>query len=667
MTKSALSKSDYKKLIKEIQKHDKLYYQKSKPEISDYDYDMLVKEVERIEKAHPEWVEDSTPTKNIATDTAGHFKTVVHKYPMLSLANTYSQDELQAFIDRMERMMERSDLRFNVELKMDGVALSVIYEDGELVRAVTRGNGQQGDDVTQNAFGIHNLPHKLKGNHKGVLELRGEVYLPLKEFRRLNKEREEAGLDLYANPRNAASGSLKLIDAELSASRGLNIVLYDWANPGKEVSLQSEISPYLGKLGLPVADKAFSHQAKTAEEILKFAGKIEEKRSTLPFEIDGIVVKVDHLDERSLLGATNKSPRWAVAYKFAAEQAETVIESISVQVGRTGVLTPVANLKPVSVSGSVISRATLHNQDEIDRKDIREKDIVVIEKGGDVIPKVVKVVTPEGQKRQPKWHMPRACPHCGSDVVHKEGEVAIRCGAGVKCTGQYISRIKHFISKGAMNIENFGIKVIERFYELGLLENLTDIYRIKEEDIIDLEGFGKRSTDVLLANIEASKECELYRFIFALGIPYIGVVAAKQIAERAKDVETLVNLTHEELVELEGIGDKVAESVVEYFDNEQHIDEINEFLELGINPKPPVKKASGHAFSGKTFVMTGTLEEYGRSEAKELIESRGGKVTSAISKLTDYLLLGKNPGSKYNKAMKLGIEILSESEFKKLL
>ena len=667
MTKSTFSKSDYKKLLEEINKHDKLYYQKSKPEISDFDYDMLVKDAEKIEKAHPEWADLASPTKSISTDASGHFKTVTHKYPMLSLANTYSEDELQAFIDRMERMTEQSDLSFNVELKMDGVALSVVYEDGVLVRAVTRGNGKQGDEVTQNALGITNLPSKLKGKHTGVLELRGEVYLPLSEFRRLNKEREEEGLDLYANPRNAASGSLKLIDSELSHKRGLSIILYDLANPPKQVKQQSEISPYLKKLGLPVSPKELSHRAKTPKDILDFAHQVEQKRSSLPFEIDGIVVKMDNLDERSVLGATNKSPRWAVAYKFAAEQAETQIESITVQVGRTGVLTPVANLKPVSVSGSVISRATLHNQDEIDRKDIREKDYVIIEKGGDVIPKVVSVVKKPGHKRKGKWSIPLECPHCGGGVTQREGEVAIRCKAGTKCTGQYLSRIKHFIAKGAMDIENFGVKVIERFYELGLLETLTDIYRLEKEDLIDLEGFGERSVDVLLSNIEKSKDCELFRFIFALGIPFIGVVAAKVIADHAKDVDTLVNLTVEELIELEGVGDKVAASVVEYFDNEAHMEEINEFLDLGVSPRPPAEVVGGHVFSAKTFVITGTMEEYSRTEAKELVESLGGKVTSSISKLTDYLLLGKNPGSKYNKALKLGVEILNEQDFKKLL
>ncbi|MCH9812240.1 NAD-dependent DNA ligase LigA [bacterium] len=662
--KTVTSKEGYKKLVKEIKAHDRRYYQESAPTISDYEYDLLVKELERVEALHPDWVESSSPTKSISTDTSGHFTTAKHRIPMLSLANTYSKEEVEAFIHRMEKLTEQKDIPFNVELKMDGVALSVIYEGGKLVQAVTRGNGAQGDDVTQNAAGIKNLPQMI--NSKDRMEMRGEVYLPLSEFRRLNKEREESGLEVYANPRNAASGSLKLIDAEVSKKRGLMIMLYDLVNPPASISHQSQIAPFLKKSGLPVFDKEFTHSAVSAEEILSFASIIEKKRSSLPFEIDGIVVKVDNLDVRADLGATNKSPRWAMAYKFAAEQAETVIESISVQVGRTGVLTPVANLTPVLLSGSTISRATLHNQDEIDRKDIREGDRVIIEKGGDVIPKVVSVIQ-TSKKRAPKWKMPTSCPHCAGPVEHKEGEVAVRCKAGVKCTGQYLARLKHFVSKGAMNIENFGVKVIERFYSLGLLETLPDIYRLEQEDLEELEGFGDRSIEVLLGNIEKSKEPELFRFIFALGIPFVGVVAAKTIAEYVKDMDTFLSVEEEELIALEGIGEKVAGAIVEYLEDSHHLEEIEDLLELGIAPKAPAKKQSGHLFSGKTFVMTGTLDGYSRSEAKEIIEGRGGKVTSSISKITDYLLLGKNPGSKYNKAIKLKVEILPEEDFKELI
>ena len=598
MIKNAFSKDEYKKFLKAAKKHDRLYYQDSAPVISDYEYDLLIKKIERIEIDYPQWVDKSSPTSTITTDSTGKFTTVTHKHPMLSLGNTYSEEELEAFIHRMEKLTERQDLAFNVELKMDGVALSVIYEDGELVEAVTRGNGREGDDVTKNALGIFNLPHKLKEKVKGRLELRGEVFLPLKEFHRLNTERKDEGLELYANPRNAASGSLKLLDPTISHKRGLNIMVYDLANPPKIIKNQSEISPFLRGLGLPAFTKEFTHKAVSATEILSFAATIEKSRSDLPFEIDGIVVKVDDLDERSVIGATNKSPRYAVAYKFAAEQAETVIESITVQVGRTGVLTPVANLKPVLLSGSTISRATLHNQEEIDRKDIREKDTVIIEKGGDVIPKVISVVKKPGVKRASKWKIPDTCPNCGGEAIQREGEVALRCAAGVKCSGQYIARVKHFISKGAMDIESFGIKILERFYSLGLLDKLSDIYRLKSEDIEELEGFGDRSVEVLLTNIEKSKKPDLYRFIFALGIPFVGVVAARVIADHVKDIESLLAVSKEELTELEGIGDKVAESVVEYCSDQSHVDEIHAFIELGVRPAAPTKKLKDHIFSG---------------------------------------------------------------------
>lgn len=659
------AKDEYKKLLKEIKKHNELYYQESKPIISDYEYDLLVKEAEKIESLHPEWVDKSSPTKTIATDALGHFSLATHTFPMMSLSNTYSEEELEAFIHRMEKMTETFGIEFNVELKMDGVALSVIYERGKLIQAVTRGNGKEGDDVTANALTICNLPHQI--DYKERLELRGEVYLPLVEFRRLNEEREALGLDLYANPRNAASGSLKLIDPKESGKRRLHIMLYDVANTQKDLKRQSEIAHFLRSLDLPVPGKDLSYKAKSAKEILTFAESVEKRRPTLPFEIDGIVVKVNDLDLRSTLGATNKCPRWAVAYKFAAEQAETQVESISVQVGRTGVLTPVANLTPVFLSGSTISRATLHNQDEIDRKDIREKDYVIIEKGGDVIPKVVSVVKKPGHKRSPKWHIPNSCPDCKGPVIQKEGEVAIRCKAGAKCTGQYIARVKHFISKGAMNIENFGVKVVERFFELGLISRLPDIYKIEAKDLEGLEGFKERSIEVLLTSIENSKKCELYRFIFALGIPFVGVVAARTIADYVKDIDTFLKVSKDELIELEGIGEKLAAAFAEYLSDRSHVEEIKEFLALGVNPKPVEEKRGDHLFSEKTFVITGTLDGYERAVAKELIEARGGSVSSSISKLTNYLLLGKNPGSKYNKAVKLGVEILDEDEFKQLL
>jgi len=664
MSKALFTKSDYKKLIKEAARHDQLYYQHSTPEISDYDYDLLIKEIERIEKAHPEWVKKDSPSTSIATDSVGGFKTVIHNYPMLSLSNTYCEEEVEAFIDRVKKLSEKSDLAFNVELKMDGVALSLIYEDGLFMRAVTRGNGREGDDVTENARGIKNLPQKLIGEPLGILEFRAEVYLPLAEFERLNKERESQGQELYANPRNAASGSLKLLNPAESKKRGLEIVIYDLLNPPKNIHFQSEIAPYLKDFGLPVFINKWTQKAYSAQEILSFAHLVENMRSALPFQIDGVVIKLDDLDLRSSMGSTHKSPRWAVAYKFSPEQAETVIEKISIQVGRTGVLTPVAHLKPVLLSGSTISRATLHNQDEIDRKDIREGDQVIIEKGGDVIPKIVSVVINPQKVRGKKWHFPTTCPYCGSALVHNEGEVAIRCGAKQNCSGQYIARIKHFVSKGAMNIETFGVKVVEQLYEAKLLQSLTDIYRLKASDLNDLEGFGQKSIHLLLTHIETSKDCELYRFIFALGIPFVGVVAAKAISEKVKSIDQLLDVSYDDLIGIEGVGEKVAESILNYVQDKSNCEEIKTFMRLGISPREIVEKRKDHPFSGRQFVITGTLENYDRTEAKELIESLGGKVLSTLSKQTEYLLLGKNPGSKYKKALELNVKILTEEAFK---
>jgi DNA ligase (NAD+) len=469
---------------------------------------------------------------------------------------------------------------------------------------------------------------------------------------------------LYANPRNAASGSLKLLNPAESKKRGLEIVIYDLLNPPKNIHFQSEIAPYLKDFGLPVFLNKWTQKAYSAQEILSFAHLVENMRSALPFQIDGVVIKLDDLDLRSSMGSTHKSPRWAVAYKFSPEQAETVIEKISIQVGRTGVLTPVAHLKPVLLSGSTISRATLHNQDEIDRKDIREGDQVIIEKGGDVIPKIVSVVINPQKVRGKKWHFPTTCPYCGSALVHNEGQVAIRCGAKQNCSGQYIARIKHFVSKGAMNIETFGVKVVEQLYEAKLLQSLTDIYRLKASDLNDLEGFGQKSIHLLLTHIEKSKDCELYRFIFALGIPFVGVVAAKAISEKVKSIDQLLDVSYDDLIGIEGVGEKVAESILNYVQDKSNCEEIKTFMKLGISPREIVEKRKDHPFSGRQFVITGTLENYDRTEVKELIESLGGKVLSTLSKQTEYLLLGKNPGSKYKKALELNVKILTEEAFK---
>ena len=526
------TKSEYQKLVKEALHHDKLYFVEARPAISDYQYDQLIKSIEAIEKAHPDWVLANSPTQHVTGDakTKSKFAQVAHTKPMLSLSNTYSEEELSHFLKRMHKYLEKDVTDFTVELKIDGVALSIRYEKGHLVQAVTRGDGKKGEDVTENVKTIKSLPHMLKGEGlPEVLELRGEVYMPLATFQRLNKAKEEAGDDVYANPRNAAAGSLKLLDTKEAAERGLDIFLYDMATGPEEIKKQSKIAPYLKSLGLPVVDQDLVAVCHSTSQIIDYAHRIEAQRHNLFFEIDGIVIKLDDLVAREHIGMTGKSPRWAVAFKFAPEQEVTIIEDITVQVGRTGVLTPVAELKPVKLAGSTISRATLHNQDEIDRKDIRIGDEVVIEKGGDVIPKVVSVNFAKRKAKGEKWKMPRHCPSCGADVIHVKGQVALRC-ANPECKSQNLRKIIFFAAKDGMDIENMGEKVVVKLSEAGFVTSFSDIYRLSEVELSQIEGFKQKSVNNLLSAIESSKETTLDRFIFALGIKFVGKQTAELIA-----------------------------------------------------------------------------------------------------------------------------------------
>ncbi len=663
------TKREYSDLVKEALRHDRLYFVEVSPEISDYEYDKLIKKIESIEKAHPDWILDNSPTQRVTGDAKqkSKFAQVEHTAPMLSLMNTYSGDELGDFAARMQKFLEITDVEFNAELKIDGVAMSLRYEEGRLVRGVTRGDGRKGEDVTENIMTIKSLPHILKGkNIPKVLELRGEIYMPLTVFHKLNQAKEEAGDEVYANPRNAAAGSLKLLDARESERRHLDIFLYDIAEGGDELEKQSQIASFLGKYGFPVFSKELSKVCRSTNEILEFAGMIEMKRRTLPFEIDGIVVKLNDLKERKHIGMTGKCPRWAVAYKFAPEQALAVIKEITVQVGRTGVLTPVAELTPVKLAGSTISRATLHNQDEIDRKDIRVGDTVVIEKGGDVIPKVVSVDLKKRKNGAEKWHMPTKCPSCGGKVVHEIDQVAVRC-INPDCKSKNLRKIAFFAAKDAMDIDHMGEKVVEKLTVAGFVATFSDIYRLTVEDLSQIEGFKEKSVDNLLQSIEKSKDTTLDRFIFALGIKHVGKQTAELIADYVGTIDRFVNLTEEELLDIGGIGPIVAESMISFLEEKGNIDEINHLLSLGINPKGPKKKKLTHAFGGKTFVLTGTLEHFTRSEAAALIKERGGKVSGSVSAQTDFVLAGESAGSKYDMAVKLGVKIITENEFQRMM
>ncbi|MDN3505709.1 MAG: NAD-dependent DNA ligase LigA [Simkaniaceae bacterium] len=662
-----MNKKHYEELIEEIHKHDRAYYLDASPIIPDYEYDQLVKQLEAIEKDHPEWISPTSPTQRVGEMATDGFRQVAHSVPMLSLANTYSKEELEDFVKRIYKWTGREGVDFCVELKMDGVAVSARYEKGIYVRALTRGDGKKGDDVTANLKTVRSLPLQLTlDNPPDVLEVRGEVFMAHKAFRESNQQKEEAGEEPWANPRNATAGSLKLLDPKEVQKRHLSIAFYGIAEDSSH-TIQSQFAchQYLEKVGLPCFAKRHRLKTKNASSILAFADSVDKERKQLGFDIDGIVIKVDDFRLREELGSTGKSPRWAVAYKFAPEQATTKIQEITVQVGRTGVLTPVAELEPVFLAGSTISRATLHNQEEIERKDIRTGDTVIIEKGGDVIPKVVKVLTEKRPPNTTPWSMPDHCPICEGPVVHKEGEVAIRC-LNRDCGDQVLRRIAHFASKNAMDIEHMGPKVIQQLVEKGLVKTIADIFALTREEIALLDGFKEKSIENLLASIDQSCKTTLPRLLMSLGIPYVGAGIADLLASHAGDIDTLASMTQEELILIDGVGEKVAESVTLYFQNPENLKEIHRLFHLGVKPQK-IETKKGHAFSGKTFVLTGSLNEFSRSEAASLIKERGGKVSSSVSKKTDYVLAGAEPGSKYDKAKELGVPILSEEEFISLL
>lgn len=663
-------KTDYIKLVEEIRKHDWLYYVENKPVISDYEYDHLLKKLEKMEADHPEWVTATSPTQRVKDPLRKGFTQVSHAVPMLSLDNTYNQEELEEFIQRVHKLLEKKHVSFCTELKMDGVAVSVRYEKGIYTRALTRGDGKKGDDITSNMRTIHSVPLELTGSHiPDVLEIRGEVYMPHHAFQAQNKRKEEAGEELWANPRNAAAGSLKLLDPQEVSQRGLAAVFYGLAeNDHPLISSQYAVHEHLKKWGLPAFDAKHRSVAESLEEILNFAHQIEHERDELPFDIDGIVIKVDHLKYWSQLGTTGKSPRWAVAYKFAPEQATTRIREITTQVGRTGVLTPVAELEPVFLAGSTISRATLHNEEEVARKDIREGDWVVIAKGGDVIPQVLEVDLKRRPENSHQWKMPAHCPVCGTPVVRTEGEVAVRCPNYKGCEEQIIRRIAYFASKDAMDIDHMGEKVVEQLVKKKLISRVSDIYTLTAEDLAKLEGFKEKSIQNLLTSIEKSRYVSLARFILALSVRYVGEETAEILAQEAGSIEKLAEMPGEELLKIEGVGDKMAEAIVASFKDPDNLKEIELLLKNGVKPHATKKVIrTDHAFSSKTFVLTGSLQNYSRDQAEALIKERGGKITGSVSKKTDYVLVGEDPGSKLDKAHELQIKVLSETQFMEML
>lgn len=653
---------EYVELVQELIEHDRHYYDEAAPQISDREYDHKMALLFAYEKAHPDKLHPESPTQRVAERPTEGFLQKEHKSPMMSLGNTYSEEELHAFFGRVQKGLSREGVLYHCELKMDGTALSLRYQKGKLLHAVTRGNGKKGDDVTQNIKTIGSVPLVLRGKDVPEdVEVRGEVFLPIATFRFLNRERQEEGLEPFANPRNAAAGSLKLLDAKEVAKRRLHLLCYGIAEGSFFVETQEKAQELLASWGLPVAEKKYCKVAKSPAEVFTYIQEMEKLREHLPFEIDGVVIKVNDLSFWEELGATGKIPRFAIAYKFAAEEARTKILEIACQVGRTGVLTPVAHLEPVFLAGSTISRATLHNQDEIARKDIRVGDTVFIAKGGDVIPKVVAVDFTKRAPHARAWHPPKECPICGTGVVHEEGQVAIRC-PNPSCGGQFFRHLLHFVAKSAMDIEHIGEKVALLLVETGLVQRISDLYRLEKKDLENLEGFQEKSIQNLLRSIDKSRECTLARFLYALGIPFVGTTTASLLEKRIDSVEDLYDMPVQELLALEGIGEKTAQSIHDFFSSKENRRGIETLFSLGVRPQKPTT-TQGHSFQGKTFVLTGTLSSYSRLEATQLILDRGGSVSSSVGTKTDFVLAGENPGSKWEKAQKLGIPILSEADF----
>ncbi|MBJ7449157.1 MAG: NAD-dependent DNA ligase LigA [Parachlamydiales bacterium] len=664
-----MSHDHYLELCRQLRHHDRLYYVEHAPIISDQEYDQLLKSIEDAEKKHPQWITPESPTQRVLETVTAGFPTVKHKVPMLSLANTYLEEEVEDFVERVYKLLGEKDVEFVTELKMDGIAVTATYENGNLVRGATRGDGKQGDEITANIRTIQSLPLKLAiDNPPKELEVRGEVYMSRSVFQKLNENKSLLGEDAWANPRNAAAGSLKLLEPQETAKRHLSIACYGIAiDSSAQIRTQHQVHQELHRLGFATVKQIAL--CRNVKEIMAYAESIRQQRPKLPFDIDGIVVKVNRFDYQNELGVTNKSPRWAVAYKFAAEQARTKLNSITVQVGRSGVLTPVAELDPVLVAGSTISRATLHNQEEIKRKDIREGDIVIIEKGGDVIPKVVSVVLEERHAQSKSWHMPTVCPICETPVVQVEEEVAVRC-PNHQCPEQKLRRLQYFAGKDALDIDNLGIRVMAQLVSKGFVNSFADVFRLDRNQLAQLEGFKDKAIDNLLKGIEKARSVSLARFIMGLGVRHVGLGTAEVLAFKAGSLDKLMLMTEEELLQIEGVGEKVANVIIEYFAEAANRKDIEDLLSTGVNPQQEARPEVllNHAFNGKTFVITGTIEGLTRQEAGEKVKERGGKVTESVTKKTDFVVIGSEPGkSKLDKAQSLGIKILQEIEFRSML
>ncbi len=665
MKKSA-AKKKIAQLREEIDRHDEKYYVENDQEITDREYDLLYAELKKLEEEFPELVAPDSPTQRPGGRPSKEFLPYRHAVPMLSMDNTYSEEDLREFERRNQRLLPNAKFTYTVELKIDGVAISLIYENGLLSVGATRGDGVAGDNITRNIKTVRSIPLRLKG--KGIpraFEVRGEVYIAKETFKRINRERDDRGEAVYANPRNLAAGSLKQLDPKITASRDLDCWVYYSPDPESlKCKSHSKLLAKLGKIGFPVEPN--HKKCGSLDEVIERCRYWQSKRQTLDYVVDGLVVKVDSYALQKELGATSKAPRWQIAYKFPAEQKETKLLEIKVQVGRLGKLTPVAVLEPVTISGTVVRRASLHNQDEIDRKDIRVGDVVQVEKAGEIIPQVVKPIKEKRSGKEEKFEMPATCPVCRGPVVRPSGEVAHRC-ENISCPAQLKERLRHFASRRAMDIEGLGPKLIEQLVEGGLVGDVAGLYHLQLDQVEGLERMAKKSAENLLAAVEKSKDRSLSRLLFALGVRHVGLAAARTLARRYPDLDKLEKAPAGDLEEIPEIGPIMAGSIEQFFGNEKNREVIRKLKGSGVKTKEEGGGKGPGKLAGKTFVFTGGMEKMSRADAEAAVAERGGRPSSSVSRQTDFVVAGKDPGSKYEKAEKLGVEIISESDFLEMI
>ncbi|MCB9187151.1 MAG: NAD-dependent DNA ligase LigA [Flavobacteriales bacterium] len=650
-------------LSQELEMHNYKYYVLSEPSISDFEFDKKLEELIALETEFPEFLSSESPSQRVGGTVTKDFPTVKHKYPMMSLSNSYSKEEMQEFMARITKAIER-EVEYVCELKFDGVAIGIRYVDGKMTQAITRGDGVQGDEITANIRTIRSLPLQAKGSgYPNEFEVRGEVYFPRENFDRLNREREEIGEPLYANPRNTASGTLKSQDSAVVAARGLDCFLYAGLADERIADTHYDSLLKLKEWGFKVSEHM--RLCKSAEEVFAYLEKWDTERFNLGFEIDGVVIKVNSLDDQDELGFTAKSPRWAIAYKFAAEQAVTRLNEVTYQVGRTGAITPVANLEPVLLAGTTVKRASLHNADQIAKLDLHIGDMVQVEKGGEIIPKIVGVDLSQRQADFPVVEFIHNCPECGTELERKEGEAQHFCPNELGCPPQIKGKMEHFIGRKAMDVDGLGAETVQQFYEAGLVENVADLYELTYEQVVALDRMADKSATNLLAGLEASKQVPFPRVLFAIGIRYVGETVAKKLAKHFKNIDALMAASQEELVAVDEIGDRIAESVLHFFADERNRTIIQRLKDHGLQFE--IEEAEGpvsNALEGKTFVVSGVFSQFSRDEIKAEVERHGGKNVSSISKNTDYVLAGDKMGpSKLKKAEDLGIPIISEEDF----